>query len=419
LTEIPAVPQKIVERQTVVLKSRLDPTMARLLGEKTKGKFFVRLHFLKPKPEEIRLISFEKYYEPNIVIGGKYAIDYCRRRVYVVDVDEKTREIVIAGKKFKPEHLSPERPTKVIKLDGEEHFHYEDEAYLILDRIGREVAPEQMSYAPSEEQGLERLAEVGTKVREVEISNEEEIDFLRSRIVNRPSDVEVTKEIFEVNERTLVYNPVYQLTFQSVKTEKKVTLDIDGVTGNITQAKPIIKRVKDSSEVHMENLPSVESETIKCEPELSKLPPPRATMKFQGKIEGDVFYVGDDVTAAVGNAEIPSGTTMSQTIVVKGHLKIGADCQIFGNVKALRDIIIGTKTTIHGNVISGGKVVIGPDSVIHGSVESEGVVEIAENAVIEGELHSKFSTVLNQVALDFQEVSAERGTSVVKRDEDD
>jgi cytoskeletal protein CcmA (bactofilin family) len=419
LTKIPAVPQKIVERKTVVLKSRLDPTMARLLGEKIKGKFFVRLRFLKPKPEEIRLISFEKYYEPKIVVGGKYAIDYCRRRVYVVHVDEETREIVIAGREFKPEHLSPERPSKVIKLEGEEHFHYDDEAYFVLDRMGRDVAPEQMSYAPSEEQGVERLAEFGTKVREVEISREEEIDFLQSRIVNRPSGVEVTKEIFEVNERALVYNPMYQLTFQSVKTEKKVTLEIDGITGKITLAKPIARHVKDSIEVHMENLPNVERETAKEEPELSKLPPTEVTTKFPGKIVGDVFYIGDEITAAVGDAEIPSGTTMSQTIVIKGHLKIGGDCRIFGNIKALRDIVIGTNTTIVGNVISGGKVVIGPDSIIHGSVESEGIVEIAQNAVIEGGLHSKSSVELNQVTLDFQKVNAERGTSVVKRGDDD
>jgi len=36
LTEITALPQKIVNRKIVVLKSRLDPTMARLLGEKSK-----------------------------------------------------------------------------------------------------------------------------------------------------------------------------------------------------------------------------------------------------------------------------------------------------------------------------------------------------------------------------------------------
>lgn len=233
MTEITALPQKIVDRKIIVLKSRLDPTMARLLGEKVKGKFFVRLGFLKPKPEEILLISVDKFYEPYIIVGGKYAIDYCKRRVYAIKVDEEMREIVIAGKKFKPEPLSPERQSKVIKFEGEGHFHYEDEAYFILDRMGREVAPDQLFYAPFEEQP-EKLREISMKLREVKISPEQEIDFLRSRIVNRPSDVdEVIKEWFEVNQRVMIYIPTYELTFQDVKTGKEAILEIDGITGKM------------------------------------------------------------------------------------------------------------------------------------------------------------------------------------------
>jgi hypothetical protein len=233
LTEITALPQKIVNRKIVVLKSRLDPTMAKLLGEKIKGKFFVRLSFLKPKPEEIRLISVDKYYEPYIVIGGKYAVDYCKRSVHVIEVDKEMEEMVVAGKKFKPEPLSAERPSKVVELEGEEHFHYEDEAFFILDRMGREVDPEQTPYAPSEEQP-ESLTEIGLKLREVKISSEQEIEFLRSRIAIRPSDAdEVTREWFEVNERTMICIPVYELTFQDIKTGKEVNVEIDGITGKI------------------------------------------------------------------------------------------------------------------------------------------------------------------------------------------
>lgn len=232
MTEITALPQKIVNRKIVVLKPRLDPTMARLLGEKIKGKFFVRLRFLKPKPEEIRLIAVDKYYEPYIVVGGKYAIDYCKRRVNAIEVNREAKEIVIAGKKFKPEP-SPRRPFNVVELQGEEHFHYEDEAYFILDRVGREVMPEQMSYAPCEER-LENLTEIGLKLREVKISSDQEIEFLRSRIANKPSDAdEITREWFEVNERTMICIPIYELIFQDIKTGREASVEIDGITGKI------------------------------------------------------------------------------------------------------------------------------------------------------------------------------------------
>ncbi|MCK4424241.1 hypothetical protein KAU93_01050 [Candidatus Bathyarchaeota archaeon] len=231
MTEITVLPQKIVNRKTVVLKSRLDPAMARLLGEKVKGKFFVRLGFLKPKPEEVRIISVDKFYEPYITVGGKYVLDYCKKRAYAIKVDKEAQEIVIAGKKFRL--LNPQKPSKTIKLEGEEHFHYEDEAYFILDRMGREVAPEKLPYAPSEEQP-EKLAEISKKLREVKVTAEQEIDFLRSRIVNRPPDVdEITKEWFEVNERSIIYIPAYELTFQNVKTGEEAIVEIDGVTGKI------------------------------------------------------------------------------------------------------------------------------------------------------------------------------------------
>jgi hypothetical protein len=241
LTEIAAFPQKIVDRRIIFLKSRLDLTMARLLGEKMKGKFFARPLFLRRKPEEIRLISIDKYYEPYLVVGGKYAIDYCKRCLYAIRVDEETREIFIAGKKFKAEPLSPEIPFKVIKLEGEGHFHYEDEAYFVLDRRGHEVDPEQLSFAPPEERP-ENFTKLNGKLREVKISFEQEIDFLRSRIVNRPSDAhEVIREWFEVNERTMIYIPMYELSFQNVKTGQQAIVEIDGIIGKIIRYKKVMQ----------------------------------------------------------------------------------------------------------------------------------------------------------------------------------
>ncbi|MDH5663849.1 MAG: hypothetical protein OEY90_05220 [Candidatus Bathyarchaeota archaeon] len=406
MTEIAAFPQKIVDRRIIFLKSRLDPTMARLLGEKVKGKFFTRLRFLKPKPEEIRLISIDKYYEPYVVVSGKYAIDYCRKHVYSVNVDKNAREVAFFDRKFKPEPLSqlPDG-AQVIKLDGVEFFHHEDEASFVLDKIGREIDPEQLPCAPSEKLTVEELTKTGTKFEEVKISLEEEIEFLRSRIANRPSDVgEVIREIFEVSERALIYCPMYQLVCRNVKTGKEAIVKIDGTTGKtiLCRSDKAIsdKFMKDSIEAPngLEEIPrDVKNETIDS-PKVSRVLEIEGTMKFPTKVAEEVFRVGEKVTAVEGDVEIPSGTTVVKSLRVKGHLKIGTDCRILGKVKALRDVMIGANTTIDGDVISGGKVVIGPDSVINGSVESAEQVEIGENAVIKGGLHSKSSIVLDRFA---------------------
>jgi len=360
----------MADRKILVLKSRLNPTKIKLLGEKLKGKMFAKSLFLKPKLGEIRLVSVDKYFEPFIVIGGKYAIDYCKKRVHTIKVDGDAREVAFFDRKFKPDPSSSSIQNKVINFDFEAYFHYENEACFILDEMGREIDPKQLSYAlgygvaDSGEPPSKKVARM--KLPEVKISREEKIEFLQSRIAKKPSDVgEVIKEIFEVNKRDIVYRPMYQLTFQNLKTGKKAIANIDSISGKVF--------LGESNKTI--DLPYIEGELVVGE-------------------KKDI----DSYCYVVGNVEIPSETTMFENLVVKGHLKIGTDCQILGKVQALRDIVIGANTTIDGNVVSGRNVVVGPNSVIYGSIESAGDVEICEKAVIEGDLHPKSSVILNQFA---------------------
>ena len=223
------LPNKVVDREIVILKTRIDAHAAKLLVKRMKRKFLVRLGLLEPKSYEIRFISTEKYYEPYIVVGGKYAIDYYKKHIFIVRVKEKVQFIVILGKKFKPEPSSG-----LVGLEAEAHFHYEDQTRFILDRTGREVTPEQLAYAMNWEEELENPEETSKKLREVEISPQQMIEFLRSRIVKRPSGAEkITSEWFEVNQRTVIYIPMYELTFQNTNTGKIEIAKIDGISGKI------------------------------------------------------------------------------------------------------------------------------------------------------------------------------------------
>ena len=98
MAEIEVLPQKIVDTRTIILKSRLDSNRVKLQGEKLKTGFFVRFGFLKPKPKDILLVAFGKYYEPYIVIGGKYSIDYCKKHNYALKVEDKTQAILLMAK---------------------------------------------------------------------------------------------------------------------------------------------------------------------------------------------------------------------------------------------------------------------------------------------------------------------------------
>ena len=95
MTEIAVLPQKVVDTKTAVLKSRIDSRMARSQGEQMKKTLFRNYGFLRPNAEDVQLVGFEKYYEPYLVIGGTYSIDYCRQHVCNVKVEENTRFIFL------------------------------------------------------------------------------------------------------------------------------------------------------------------------------------------------------------------------------------------------------------------------------------------------------------------------------------
>jgi len=270
MAENEVLPQKIVDARTIILKSKLSPNMVKLQGEKLKTSFFVRFGFLKPRPNEISLVAFSKYYEPYIVIGGKYSIDYCKRHSYALKVEDRTQAIFIDGKQLKPEPMALEDKAKVIKLVGEEHSHYQNETYVILDRMLQEVSADNLFFAPFENE-LENQPAVDFDLRKPQISLEEEIAFLRSRVAKRPADVaEIIRENFEINERTIIYNPVYELTYKNMKNGKSVTALINGVTGAVIVGKFDVKSSKKFGDpLVSNNLPVIQKRFFRVETEQS------------------------------------------------------------------------------------------------------------------------------------------------------
>ena len=231
-----AIPEKVVERRVIVYKTCIDPTVIKLAVERMKKELFVKSGFLKPKPEDIRYISIDKSYDPYIYVDGKYFIDYYRKRFFTLEIDEKAQEVIILNKTLKPElEIEPTEGARgLVKIEGEEHFLYEDKTYIILDKAGNKVSVEHVPFAPSEEDPKKILNEFGEKIGKLEVSLDAEIDVLRSEIVKRPSQVDrVADELFEVSDRSVIYVPIYEITFKNVKTGDKKTVKIDGVTAKV------------------------------------------------------------------------------------------------------------------------------------------------------------------------------------------
>ena len=228
---IDAVPTSgnIAERRTIVYETRVDPTVIKVAGEKIKNQLFTRFGFLKPKPGEIQFVSVDKYYEPYMLISGRYSLDYYRKCGYTVVVNKDVLEVILLGKKFdfnQQTRLSA-ATNKTAKLDGEERLKIDNEASLILDKSGQDVKLEKLPSAPSEKNPQKTLAKFGVE----EIAPDTDLSIIRSRLVTRPTDISrLVSEIFEVDERTVIYTPRFIVRFRNTKTGEERAVEFDGVT---------------------------------------------------------------------------------------------------------------------------------------------------------------------------------------------
>jgi len=240
---MPPVPEKISKRKIIVYKSRVDPTIVKLTAEKMKYKLFGKFGLSKRKAEEIRVVSVDKYYEPYTLIDARYNIRYFKKRVYTLNVDSGTEEVRILGSSYVPEKVSDAagdsgEPNKAVTVEAELWSSYDDKAYLVLDKEGKEIPPDQVPAAPSEDHPEKILKEFGKKNGAVKASPRKDIDMIKSRIVKRPQDIdEIEEELFNISEHAVIYSPLYEITFRNVRTGEEKVVKIDGVSAKIISEK--------------------------------------------------------------------------------------------------------------------------------------------------------------------------------------
>ena len=224
--ETPSIKEKIVKRKTIVYEARIDPELIEVACEKLKKQLFTKFAFywFQPKIEEIQFVSLEKYYEPYIVISGKYFLDYLRKSTYILKVSEGVREVILRPNKYVPEASKSKR---TIQLHGEERLINEARAFLVLDKNGHDSAAENIPVASPEKKPEKAIKKFGIE----EIAENADVNFIKERIVKHPKDMfQIVDEIFEVTERTVIYCPRYKLLFRWTKTGEEKILVLDAVT---------------------------------------------------------------------------------------------------------------------------------------------------------------------------------------------
>lgn len=219
--------ESIAERKTIVYETRIEPTVIRVAGEKIKTQLFTKYGLFKPNGEEIQFVSMNKYYEPYVVISGRYMLDYYRNCAYPIRIDKKVKEVVLFDRKFLPQASEKNKEANIIEIRGEERLVFDAKAFLILDRNGQNAILDKVPSAPSEKNPEEVIANFGIQ----ELAPDADVNCVRERIAKHPKDMsKIIEEVFEVSERSVIYTPRFKLLYKNVKTGEEKAMVIDGVT---------------------------------------------------------------------------------------------------------------------------------------------------------------------------------------------
>ena len=226
--------ENIPPRKTVVCQTLFDSALIKIEGERNKTKLFSNSLFRRIAPEEVELVSIEKYYEPYLMMSGKYLIDYYRKSSYMVWVDKEVKEVVLLGQSFTPRHSSNSSSTNAtLMLEGEERITKDVRSLIILDKNGQDSKINELPLGPSEE----KPQKIFKSFKMAKIAPELDSKVIHTRILQRPEDVHrVVTEELEIDEHSVIYAPRFRLTYKCEKLSKEAFMEFDGIT-----SKPIKK----------------------------------------------------------------------------------------------------------------------------------------------------------------------------------
>jgi hypothetical protein len=219
--------EDIPPRKTVVYRTLIDSAAVRIEGEKNKHKLFKRFLFLSRPSEEIEFVSIEKYYEPYIIISGRYLIDYYRKESYSITVDKAVKEVVLFNRTFIPGQSSVTFASyAAIRFEGEERLVKQIRSLILLNKEGQDLKINEFESAPAEDNPQKILK----SFKITKVAPEMDLKVIHTRIKQRPNDIHrIVSEELKVDERSVIYTPRFRITYRCPKINKEANLEFDGI----------------------------------------------------------------------------------------------------------------------------------------------------------------------------------------------
>lgn len=210
----------------------ISPEQAQQIAEDNKKGsigFFSRLIY-RPKPEEIQLIFCEQRLHPFWQIECEASLDYLRSRPLSLDLEDQVCEIKIGDQLFKA-------AKKRVDITVEERCH----AKQLISRSVDATTGMQADFSATIERGkaraliIEKPDKDGFRIIPARIRASILVRDIIFEFMKPIKALEIIAQGLNISKLNLYYRPVYAFEFNWVGRDQKVTFEIDGVTGRLSE----------------------------------------------------------------------------------------------------------------------------------------------------------------------------------------
>lgn len=202
-----------------------------IADENKKGgiSFFSRLIY-RPKPEEIKLVCCEQRLLPFWHIECEASLDYIRSRPLAIDLENQVCEIKIGDQIFKP-------IKKRVDLNVEEHCQIKQPIKRCVDATTGKAVDynEILKKGNASPLNLETPAHNGFNLMPPAIKASILVRDLIFEFMKPLQASEIISQALAISLLNLYFRPVYLFEFEWTGHNQKVSFEIDGITGRLSE----------------------------------------------------------------------------------------------------------------------------------------------------------------------------------------
>lgn len=222
----------VSEQKVFMVQPRLTDDQARERAVEHKGAAFgsVARLLLRPKGEEIKILSMTKRFDPIWHIIAHKHIVFDRGREYRVQVADATvQRVTVKG----DDYQVASGPPRHFIIRGVEHCTDDARLEKVVDAVsGMDTEAKATLAAPREEiVELAEFAPPDAVVVPPDVKASTLVQTLVQQLVKPYEADQIFEEEIEIEQLHLIYHPVYAIEYAWEAKAKKAVLELDAVSG--------------------------------------------------------------------------------------------------------------------------------------------------------------------------------------------